>query len=245
MRLLPLLALIVFVASCKKATVLPDSIPMGESDAVEITYTGNVIEVDQSNPESDLFLDVNNDGTNDLRISLRLGNYSILGTQYEAYIQSINTACSINANTYSDTTWVSNTYLETQDLNGNPMAIQTTKYSCWKQQENSPIQNVSTSYSLRPLDQNAQLSLSDDFYQIRGHFFEMDSTTFQPTEFVVNGFPVFQSRHYINDCTSYPLDVFRYIGFKLEDSEGVERLGWVRLTVLEDRVELNSHAIQK
>ena len=68
MRLLPLLTLILVFASCKKQTVLPDSILMGESDAVEITYTGNVIEVDQSNPESDLFLDVNNDGTNDLRI---------------------------------------------------------------------------------------------------------------------------------------------------------------------------------
>lgn len=108
MRLLPLLALILFVASCKKATVLPDSIPMGESDAVEITYTGNVIE----------------------------------------------------------------------------------------------------------------------------------------TEFIVNGCPVFQSRHYINECANYPLDIFRYIGFRFEDEDWLYRLGWIRLNLQQDRIELNSWAIQ-
>ena len=244
MRLLPLLALILFVASCKKATVLPDSIPMGESDAVEITYTGNVIEVDQLNKERSMFIDVNSDGVNDLKIGLRLANFCIVGTQHEAFIQSINSRCRINAQPYSDTTWVSNSYQETQDLNGNPMAIQTTKFSCWKQQETSPIENVSTSYSLRPLDQNGTLSSGDNFYKIKGYFFEMDSTTFEPTEFIVNGYPVFQSRHYINECANYPLDIFRYIGFRFEDEDGLYRLGWIRLNFQQDRIELNSWAIQ-
>lgn len=84
MKLLPLLTLIILFASCKKATVLPDSIPMGESDAVDITYTGNVIEVDQLNKERSMFIDVNSDGVNDLKIGLRLANFSIFVTQYEA-----------------------------------------------------------------------------------------------------------------------------------------------------------------
>ena len=204
--------------------VLIDGIRFGDTTGMIVNPYNTVMEYDES--WIPILLDLDGNGTNDIRITYYDGPLAI-GQFQELTLHCINAQIhgqTVEKESYShrDTTIT--------NYNGWTQIVSNYTYStCGKIDENDPT-STSNVFEITANDFNEHLCLEDNFQFKNSTFLFREDIKYtlmdEPNEEeqIVTGSHV----HHIYDCWNFPTDEEKYIGFKLTQN-GKSRLGWLKI----------------
>lgn len=238
MRALLLLLGISALLSCKKEVPTPVLIQFGDDEGMLIKHSGRYL------MHGSFKIDINNDGFFDIQLNTDQYFYPVVGVSYEASIESLHPDCEILVEEIQDTTYVRSNVQLTTNSSGDSMFIQATTYSCEKVVSSSVIDTIEKGFILDPKSTGDQTSILDDYRSITAYFTEFNSASMAPTGYVNQGIVYYSLISYYNDCSNFPLGITKYIGVKINTSDGI-KLGWIELRINSGyHIKVYSWAIQ-
>ena len=228
--------------------VVIDGIRFGDTTGMKVTTYSTIMEFDDAwNP---ILLDLNNDGTNDIRIETYYDGPLAIGQFQELTLHCLSSIKihgeSIEKESYShrDTTIT--------NYNGWTQIISNYTYStCGQIDENDPV-STSSVFEITANDFNDPLSFEDNFQFINSTFLFRENVEYtlmndpNEEEQIVTG----SHNKHIYSCWNFPTDEEKYIGFRITKN-GNSRYGWLKIklhSIWDGRVvdtELIETAIQK
>lgn len=203
-----------------------DGIHFGDTTGMKVTTYNTIMEYDEAwNP---IVLDLNGDGTNDIRIKTYYDGPLAIGQFQELTLHCLSGIKihgeSIEKESYSHRDTTITTYGEWTNI-----VYNYTYSTCGKIEENDPV-STSTVFEITANDFNDHLSLDDHFQHTNSTFLFREDIAYtlwdEPNEdeHIVTGSNV----HHIYHCWYFPTDAEKYIGFKLTKN-GESRLGWLKI----------------
>ena len=205
--------------------VVIDGIRFGDTTGMKVTTYNTIMEFDEAwNP---IVLDLNNDGTNDIRIKTYYDGPLAIGKFQELTLHCLSSIKihgeSIEKESYSHRDTTITTYGDWTNIIYNYI------YStCGKIEENDPV-STSTILEVTANDFNDHLSLDDAFVFGNPFLFRenIEYTLMHDSneeEHIVTG----SHNKYIYDCWNFPVDEEKYIGFRITKN-GNSRYGWLKI----------------
>lgn len=258
------LAAIFIMSSCTK-TSNSETIVIGDPDGMIVTTYDSTFLPYTHTFDEDLFselykcgsfIDLNGDGVKDIQIE------SLTGSEYDNHNPELFSKTSIMAveyNTVLSYESLSNnkyTHCDTTDIiYGDTIRVyKNIIYSCEKTYENDFCQEFYT-YQAIAYNKGDHLSIKDISPQFPIHNPCLE-INYQPTyrydfdPYPINGIINYSSVYEEFVCFNFPLDTDNYIGFKITENSGDEKLGWIKIKLISQpdgthRLRLLETAIQK
>lgn len=235
----------------------PDGMIVTTYDSTFLPYTHTFDE----DPFSELyrcgsFLDLNDDGVDDIQIE------SLTGSEYDNHNPELFSKTSIMSMEYNTLLSCENisynkyTHCDTTDIiYGDTIRVyKNIIYSCEKTHEDDFCQEFNTYHAIAYIkgDLLSTKDISPQF-PIHNPCLEIN---YQPTyhydfdPFPINGIINYSSVYEEFVCFNFPLDIDNYIGFKITDKNGDEKLGWIKFKLVSQpdgthRLRLLESAIQE
>ena len=206
--------------------VVIDGIRFGDTTGMKVTTYNTIMEFDEAwNP---IVLDLNNDGTNDIRIETYYDGPLAIGQFQELTLHCLSSIKihgeSIEKESYShrDTTIT--------NYNGWTQIISNYTYStCGQIDENDPV-STSNVFEITANDFNDPLSFEDNFQFINSTFLFREDVEYtlmndpNEEEQIITG----SHNKHIYSCWNFPTDEEKYIGFRITKN-GNSRYGWLKI----------------
>jgi hypothetical protein len=206
--------------------VVIDGIRFGDTTGMKVTTYNTIMEFDDAwNP---ILLDLNNDGTNDIRIETYYDGPLAIGQFQELTLHCLSSIKihgeSIEKESYShrDTTIT--------NYNGWTQIISNYTYStCGQIDENDPV-STSNVFEITANDFNDHLNFEDNFQFINSTFLFRENVEYtlmndpNEEEQIVTG----SHTKHIYSCWNFPTDEEKYIGFRITKN-GNSRYGWLKI----------------
>ena len=258
------LAAICIMSSCSKLSN-SKTITIGDNSGMMVTtYDSTFLPYTHTFDEdlySELYrcgnvIDLNGDGVEDIQIE------SLTGAEYDNHnseLFSKTTIMSVEYNTLLSCEYVSyNKYSHcdtTGIIWGDTIRIyKNIIYSCEKTSEDDFCQEFSSCQAIA-YNKGDNISKNDISAQFPIHNPCLE-INYQPTHhydfdpFPINGIINYSTVYEEFVCSNFPLDTENYIGFKITDNNGDEKLGWIKFILISQpdgthRLRLLETAIQK
>lgn len=206
--------------------VVIDGIRFGDTTGMKVTTYNTIMEFDDAwNP---ILLDLNNDGTNDIRIETYYDGPLAIGQFQELTLHCLSSIKihgeSIEKESYShrDTTIT--------NYNGWTQIVYNYTYStCGQIDENDPV-STSSVFEITANDFNDPLSFDYNFQFINSTFLFREDVEYtlmndpNEEEQIVTG----SHNKHIYSCWNFPTDEEKYIGFRITKN-GNSRYGWLKI----------------
>jgi len=221
MRLLILLLGLAFLISCKKE-VAATSISLGEEDGIQVTYYHYEV-----NTVSPFTIDFDQDGVDDVLLSSKNVVSQIIGVSPELTIEPLHSDCAMLVERTDDTTYVQYAYQSTTNQAGVSMEIFSEAFSCDEIAPNGVMHSTQIGEQLLPKSSGDFISF-DNYYSSSKAF--LTKASFANYEWIGTtnqGVEQYQLCVYYNDCYSFPTEVSRFVGVRINTAQGV-KLGWIR-----------------
>lgn len=231
------LLLVASFASCRKINATK-GIAFGDASKMEITIYDTVANY------LDKTIDADGDGDGDLQLSLTFPGSAGLGHWMKASIKCMpGTGLLGEVIDQKNYIHIDTTY---RMSDGSVVVALYNKYfTCNMMSKNDSMYLNKDRFVLYANDEGDIFSLDDTYLDTEAKIYE-DSYQVPmgwSTE-PVNDTVTYLTYNYLNDCENFPLDTPKYIGFKLSKSN-TTRLGWVKIKLGHNSIELIETAIQK
>ncbi len=235
----------VFLISCEKDNIIRKSdITFGDYTNMIVTNHDTIL-VGGYHDTQKLDIDIDNDNVKDIRLISEIWGSPGLGQNPCSKIWSLHDKMLINGYFTNDTSFLNRSTRIFSGPNNTTEIYEYYNYTCHQIDESDSILHIYYDmFKLLPMDRGNPLNMNDSF--------KADSITLiddwygnpYTQEYYGTDTVLFKVNTFYNDCNVFPLDVIKYIGFKLED-EGESRLGWIKLSVIDKfKVILLETAIQ-
>lgn len=242
-----------FFLSCKKEvfeettlepnTATKQEITFGDETEMHLIKYDYILETKAFNPPANYNLDVDSDGTDDLKFTVYMTKLPMMGSHYENGIRSLNSSIQLSGYLAADTNFVLTTVKVSTSV---PVQVDTARLiSCKRSTPAETILDITPDqFKLRYSDKGIVLK-KDGVYQTDSvpilhtnvAFTEIVSTT--PDTMII------RRMTFTNDCDAPAYGQVKYIGFKINTAKGV-KMGWVKLMLLyRDKIHILESAIQK
>ena len=209
--------------------VVIDGIRFGDTTGMKVTTYNTIMEFDDAwNP---ILLDLNNDGTNDIRIETYYDGPLAIGQFQELTLHCLSSIKihgeSIEKESYShrDTIYTPPTYWN--DLYSTVVTYVYIYSQCEKIADDDIVQ-LSSVFEVMANDYNDILSVDDSFHTENVILYneDIDYGTIPIHETADTLF--LSQQNYIYHCWNFPTDEEKYIGFKITINDK-PRLGWLKI----------------
>lgn len=236
------LGMVLLLASCKEK-ILPDSIAIGATDGMEVYYHQTFLGSDLEDNDRSFWLDVDDDGVNDLQIRHRSFSSTYFGVTNDLRFIPLHSKMKLLAAESIDSVFFNSGTQTAISSSGDSMYIIANTYSCSKT-NGSSFYATKTENRLTPKLKGDRLSVDDSFNSGTCVIIERDSSSYSPTGEYYGNAPVYILEKFKNSCAEFPKWNYRYIGFRLNDHKGDTFLGWIRVKLRYSAIEIDRHAIQ-
>lgn len=228
-------AAICIMPSCRKA-IATRGIAFGDCSKMELTAYDSIFEIGNQYD-----IDLDGDGNTDILLSITHPGSAGLGHWMKASVESMANVGllgeTINQEKYIhfDTTY-------SLSYDGNVVIANLERYyTCNKMAENDSLYKTEESFILSAHSEGDVFHLDDTYADAKTTIFEGSySVPMGYDEEPINDTTRFWTHHYLNDCENFSLDTPCYIGVKVKGC-----LGWIKVNVHQNYVELLETAIQK
>lgn len=236
------LAAILSLTSCKKDPS-QNKIIFGDSSRMAVTkYEANQYQSDNFG-QWYYSIDLNHDGTDDVQFFMEDIGSAGLGHELVHTLKCLNENVELLGETIIQNKYyhVDSTF-HTEDSISWVVGVYQT-YSCEQMDEADSIVSTTEKFLLSANNANDSFDGTDSFMSTnviiknRSYFYPMG------TEQIGNILYHYQLE-YLNNCDIFPMDEEKYIGFRI-NSGNKTRLGWMKIILNEDKVQLLETAIQK
>ena len=234
------LLLVASFTSCNK-TDATKGIAFGDNSKMEITTYDTIAEY-YFNKE----LDVDGDGYSDLLLTLDQPGAASTGHHTRISIKC-KPGTGLLGETIDQKRYIhfETTYNTSDD--GSVVVTEYDKYyTCNMMSESDSIYLEKDYFLLFANDKGDIFRLDNNYLDTEATIYEDSYEAAVGYEEPVNDTATFWKSHYLNDCENFPLDTPKYIGFKLTTfNTNKTRLGWVKIKIGQNSIELIETAIQK
>lgn len=233
---------ILLLQACKEP-VLPDTITIGVTDDMEVFYHSSILVSDLQNNDKSFYLDVNDDGVNDLRIRHRSAPSTYFGITKELSFIPLHSKMKLLSEESMDSVYLTSGTQTLINTAGDSIHIIANTYSCVKTNASSFYETKAENW-LIPKQKGDKLSANESFHSSNCVVIEMDSSSYYPTGGYFGNAEVFIFEKYKNACSEFPNSNNQYVGFRLDNQKDASFLGWIRLSIGQSGIVINRHAIQ-
>jgi hypothetical protein len=236
----------VLLLSCRKEEiVLSDTIEVGEEAGMQVEfYNNSILSSDLTQNDKSFYLDVNQDGVNDLRIRHRSASSTTFGITSELSFNSLHTSMKLLTVESLDSVYVNYGTQFTQNQFGDSIIVNANSYSCLKANEQSILHSVEAKNQLLPKSNGESLSLYERFVATNCFVLRMDSASVLTTGNFIGNAEVFEMNRYQNSCVDFPAGSYKYVCFRFDRKDEIPLLGWIRLKLQGSQLFIDRHAIQ-
>ena len=250
---LVLLILLISFACEKKVIEPEEEPPQQENEFAFGNYTDMIVTfydtmlIGGYHDTQNLNLDLDNDNIRDIRLISDIWGSPGLGLNPCSKIWSLNSQTLINGYYTNDTLFLNRLTSVVVTPDGITKIYEYYNYSCYRKEQNDIVFKVYyNEFKVIAHEINGSMNLNDDF--------KADSITLIDNSYSHSSYGeeigtdslLYSIANNLNDCNLFPMQERVYIGFKKVDSHGVERLGWIKLLIINKyKIFLMETAIQK
>ena len=237
------LLLVVGISSCKKDTI-KGKVVFGNTHEMSVTSYDSTFYPEQYGHFSwGNTIDLNGDGQND--IQFRSEDIGSAGTGHDIVteLKCLNENVALLGDIINQKTYYHiDSTLHTEDSVGWAIVVSKT-YTCEQITETDPV--ISTTEKLTNIDHNFGDSYGlDDSFMKTDVILKNRTYNYPGGDETIGNVTYHYMIHEKNDCDYFPMDEEKYIGFKIIENNK-SRLGWMKVILHYDYVELLETAIQK
>ena len=211
------------ISSCKKDSKPADKIIFGDTEGMNVVNYDTILHM-----VGTLSMDLNQDGTDDLRLESRF-EPSYEGQTNDAQILTLyclNENIALFGETIENESYIHrDTFIS--DEEGYAIVSQVLNYStCEKEADDDEVLTTNKFMATANAEGGA-INMSDNFVSDRVVLFR-ENIEFAMEPITSNDSIYHLTQHYNFDCDNYETNTMTYIGFKLTH-EGKSRLGWLKI----------------
>ena len=237
------LAAICIIPSCKKDSQ-KDKFVFGDTQGMSVTSYDSVTLVEQySHTSWGYSLDLNGDGQDDIQFHSEVLGSIQFGQDIVTTIACLNENVALMGYNRSQELYLHmDSTLLTEDSVWWEVNVHKT-YSCEAIDETDQVVETKEKFALLEIDANDTFDDNCTFKSTNVILKGRTYTYFEVPENVGNILYNYQVTHK-GDCDVFPMDEVKYIGFKFTENDK-SRLGWMKIILHHDSVELLETAIQE
>ena len=238
------LAAICIIPSCKKNPA-QTKVVFGDTHGMSVTSYDSTLSIEQYAHYSwGNTVDLDGDGQNDVQFRSEDIGSAGLGHDIVTTLKSLNENVAFLGDVINQEKYLHiDSTLHTEDSIWWVIGVYKT-YTCERRAETDSIVDSTEKLSLYANNINDSFGINDTFMSTdvilknRSYFYPAGSH--EEGDHIT----VFNQISYENNCDGFPLEEVKYIGFKMT-GDSKTRLGWMKVILHEDEVELLETAIQK
>ena len=238
------LLIVVCFISCKKDPAQA-KVVFGNNKGMSVTPydSSQLLVVQYSHTSWGYTIDINNDGKADIQFHSEITGSPAVGHDIVTELNCLNENIALLGDIINQEKYLqidTSSYMEDSVC----WVIVVTKiYTCEQIAETDSV--VSTSEKLTNIDHNSGDSFGlDDSFMTTNVILKNRSYYYPIGEETIGNVTYRYMIHDKNDCDYFPMDEEKYIGFKIIENNK-SRLGWMKVILHHDHVELLETAIQK
>lgn len=238
------LLIVVCIISCKKDPAQA-KVVFGNNKGMSVTPydSSQLLVVQYSHTSWGYTIDINNDGKADIQFHSEITGSPAVGHDIVTKLNCLNENVALLGDIINQEKYLNiNSTLYTEDsvlwIN-----VVSKTYTCEQITETDSV--ISTTEKLTNIDHNFGDSYGlDDSFMNTDVILKNRSYDYPDGEETIGNVTYHHMIHDKNDCDYFPMDEEKYIGFKLTENNKTS-LGWMKLILHRDHVELLETAIQK
>ena len=237
------LLLLVGFASCKKDPT-QNKVVFGDSEGMSVTSYDSTFYIEQYGHFSwGNSIDLNGDGQNDIQFrSENLGSPAV-GRDIVTTLKCLNENVAFLGDIINQEQYLHiDSTFHTEDSIHWTIGVYET-YTCEQFAETDSVASTTEKLSLYANNPGDSFDENNSFKSIEVVLKNRSYTIPYGNE-TIGDITYFHTKEIKNDCDAFPMDEMKYIGFKITENEK-SRLGWMKVILHHDHVELLETAIQK
>jgi hypothetical protein len=233
---------IIFFSCDKEGSDYPEILKVGDDKDMIIEYYDTTIIGGYYTPE--LFnIDIDYDGIDDIQFESVIWGSPAIGQKHKSVIKSINQEVQFFGCPAMDTLFVYNVFDTISGVENEVIIYQSIISSCYRNNENDSIADVTPSFKLIPLQRDDYIDKNDAF-KADTIILNNESHNYHNSFFQTgNDTVLYRNYEFLNDSYTFPSNEIRYIGYRVEKDS---RLGWIKIGVFDRyKISIIESAIQK
>lgn len=216
---------------------------LGNEQEMHITKWDYILHAGISNSLATYSLDVDSDGADDLKFTVYMTKYPMMGIHYENTVMSLNSSIQLSGYIETDTNFILTT-IKVSTTSAQVQVDTSRLISCTRLTPTQTVLDiVPDQFKLLYSDKGTLLKKdgvyqtgSDPIVNTNANFSEIISTT--PDTMIIRRTTI------TNDCDAPAQGEVKYIGFKINTAKGI-KMGWIKLILLNrDKIHILESAIQ-
>ncbi len=226
--------------SCKKS--FPDNVAIGNTEGMKVTPMNVVIGSDSDLSSDNGFVDLDDNDDVDFEINMALTNYGGVEFTHTRIFSLNENTFVLGYDNYDTVFWSKDTFF----VNTIPVEeYWMTRHRCYRESMLDSVEFDTIRPYVSQLEPGNFITVDDDWRSEAVHL----KRPFYEDYYVVGPWnadtTIMGGDEYDMTCTNFPMNTPCYIGVKIRDDKGRDRLGWIKIQLTENTITILESAIQK